>query len=114
MRKLLEADVKRQILDFLRFSGIYAYNNRNTGLYKGDGKWIPAPMKGVPDIVGYFGPRWGQHKGRAVYVEVKRPGNNKKNPAQEFFLREAKESGCFALKAYSTEDVEKELALWKQ
>lgn len=111
--KPLESDIKKQILDCLQSNGIYAYNNRNTGLYKGNGEWIPAPMKGVPDIVGFFGVRWGQNKGRALYVEVKHPGNNKKNPAQDLFLQSAREAGCFSLKAYSVEEVERELLKWK-
>jgi hypothetical protein len=107
----LESAIKRQILDLLHFSGVYAYNNRNTGLFT-QGKWIPAPMKGVPDIVGFLSKRYGKNAGRAVYIEVKRPGNNKINPAQEEFLREALVAGCLAMKAYSAEEVSEELKKW--
>lgn len=111
LRAPLENVIKKQILDLLHFSGVYAYNNRNTGLFT-NGKWIPAPMKGVPDIVGFLGKKYGANAGRAVYIEVKRPGNNKINPAQEEFLREAAAAGCLAMKAYDAESVQKELLKW--
>lgn len=115
--KVLEKNIRSQIIGFLRGHKIYAYVQRNTGLKIknrfGGEKWIKANKLGIPDIVGFFGKDWGLHAGKAVYVEVKRPGNNKINPHQELFLQQAEEAGCFALKAYSVKDVEEALKRWQ-
>ena len=111
--KILERDVKKACLAYLHSQGVYAYNQRNTGTYDvRRSVFIPAPMRGLPDIVGYFGRRWAGHAGRAVYVEVKSP-TGKPSPEQEFFIKEARESGCFACIAHGVDELEAELKVFK-
>ena len=107
---MLERDIKKQILDYCRFRGIYCWNNRNTGLYT-NGRYIPAVMKGIPDILGYLGKTWGKLCGKFVCIEVKREGNTA-TPHQEYFVKEASENGCISFVAYSVDDVERELNKW--
>ena len=117
MNNPLEKDVRKSIITFLRGHKIYAYVQRNTGLKVrnkcGGERWIKANKLGIPDIVGFFGPDWGEHAGKAVYVEVKRERNFKINPTQEEFLRVAREAGCFAMRAHSVLDVMEELKQWE-
>ena len=114
---MLEKQIRAQIIRHLRGHKIYAYVQRNTGLKVenkfGGARWIKANMLGIPDIVGFFGASWGIHAGKAVYIEVKRPGNNRINPHQELFLSNAVAAGCFAIKAYSLEEVIKEIEKWQ-
>ena len=113
----LEKEVRKHIITYLRGHRIYAYVQRNTGLKIrnkcGGEKWIKANKLGIPDIVGFFGSSWGEHSGKAVYIEVKRAKNFKINPVQEEFINTAREAGCFAMRAHSIEDVQKELELWQ-
>ena len=118
MKNPLEKFVRQHIIAFLRGHKIYAYVQRNTGLKVrnkcGREKWIKANKLGIPDIVGFFGASWGNHAGKAVYIEVKREKNYKVSPAQELFINTAKEAGCFAMIAHSMEDVQEELKKWKE
>jgi len=113
----LERDVRKSIIAFLRGHKIYAYVQRNTGLKIrnkfGGEKWIKANKLGIPDIVGFFGKDWGEHAGKAVYVEVKRERNFKISPHQKMFIQTAREAGCFAMIAHSVLDVMEELKLWQ-
>lgn len=94
-----ESDLKRQILDILKLYGIYAWNNRNVGVYdRRRGKYIPAPCRGVPDIIGVL------PGGRMVAIEVK-VGNNKPTIWQRLFMAELETRGALVFVARSVEDV---------
>ena len=71
--KITEADVKREIIQYLNLRGYFVWNNRNTGLYDvRQNKWIPAVLKGIPDIIGMQ-----KTTGIFVGIEVKRPDYKK-------------------------------------
>ena len=108
---MLERDVKKQCLAYLHARGIYAYNQRNTGTWNPKAaRFIPAPLKGIPDIVGYFGPNHEGFTGHAVYVETKREKGGTVSPHQEYFITEAKRAGCFACIVHSVDELQAELA----
>lgn len=104
MIKISETALTNQILQYLRYHKILCWKNRNTGLFR-DGRWTPAIMKGVPDIVGILG---SNQAGRTLLIEVK-VGNNKPTGAQSFFIDEAKKQGALCFVAYSIEDVQRNL-----
>ena len=112
----LERQIQKKILRCLRFNGIYAYPSKCVGIpdKKAKGGLRKAPVKGIPDITGFFDQRrYPALKGVAVYVEVKRP----KEPLtfhQQLFLESAKTAGCFAMVAHSTEEVEAEMKKWTE
>lgn len=71
--KISEAEVKREIIQYLNLRGYFVWNNRNTGLYDSRrGKWIPAVLKGIPDIIGIQ-----KTTGIFIGIEVKRPDYKK-------------------------------------
>ena len=105
--KVYERDIKKQILSYLHFKNIYAWNNRNTGLYNPkSGKFIPAVMKGIPDILGFLGIKWGALAGKFICIEVKSRGGTV-SPYQWHFINEAKNNNCVSIIAYCVEDVSK-------
>lgn len=98
-----ESDLKRAILDFLKLYGIFAWNTRNVGVYDPRrGRYIPAPCRGVPDIIGVL------PGGRMIAVEVK-VGRNKPTLWQEVFLQELSSRGALVVVAYSLDDVKRAL-----
>jgi hypothetical protein len=102
---LLESQIQRSILDFLRWHGIFCFrvNQQGVPLHDGTGRYRPGPTKGVSDILAIY-------KGRFIAIEVKRPGQ-KPTPQQEAFLEAVNEAGGLAFVATSIEDVEHELKL---
>ena len=62
-------------------------------------------MQGIPDIIGFLGPRWGKYRGLHVAIECKY-GDNKATPEQALYLEEAKKSGCVSILAYDLKDVQ--------
>ena len=107
--RMYERDIKKMILHYLHFRGIYSWNNRNVGLYDPrSGKFIPAVMKGIPDILGYFGSKWKNLAGHFLCIEVKAKGG-RVSPQQHHFIDEAKANHCITIIAYSVDDVEKVL-----
>lgn len=94
-----EAKLKKAILDLLKLFGIYAWNNRNVGVYdRRRGKYIPAPCRGVPDIIGVL------PGGRMIAIEVK-VGRNKPTIWQEMFMSELEARGALVFVARSLDDV---------
>ena len=67
--KPLEADVQKQIMQFLRYKNVFHYRN-NTGAYsdKESGRYIRFGSKGAGDIIAIY------PGGRYWSIEVKRPG----------------------------------------
>jgi hypothetical protein len=106
-----ESDVQRAILDYLKLRGIFAYRMKNEGTFdptchvwrKGTG------TPGLPDIGGVL------PGGRALFIEVKRPGQRRKDGKfksgvitdyQKMFIAKAKMAGAVAFVADSVEAVE--------
>ena len=65
-------------------------------------RMVELGIEGTPDLEGY------SSQGRAIYIEVKRPGG-KRREAQERFILAAAERGCLAGFA---ESVEQARAIW--
>ena len=97
---LLEQQIQRTILDYLRWRGIPCYKHQNAGIRKPDGSYIPTHTRGVSDIIGCL-----PKTGRFLAIEVKRPGV-KATPEQLNFLETIKQAGGLAFVAHSVEDVE--------
>jgi hypothetical protein len=108
---LPERTIQAQILDYLRYRGIKAFRI-NAGMIptgeKRSRRMIRLAPKGFSDIVGVLGEAFGQHQGKAIFVEVKTT-KGKTTPFQDIFLEEMREQGALAFVARSTEDVEREL-----
>ena len=101
--RLREQDIQRQILDFLRFKGIYCWKNSTVGIFNPKtGGYIPSHAKGVSDILGIL------PGGRFLAIEVKRPGG-RPSEHQVQFLQEINGRRGLAFIAYSVEDVERQL-----
>lgn len=75
-----EQDIQKTCLDYLRLNNIFCYKINNVGIRKNNGSFIPAGMRGIPDIIMHF-------KGEVVYIEVKRP-DGKLSEYQEDFKKQ--------------------------
>lgn len=94
-----EKDLKRQILEFLKLNGIFAWNNRNVGVYNPKYKtYIPSQIKGISDIIGIL------PSGKFLAIEVK-VNYNKPTEHQKWFLETIKKYNGVAILAYSLDDV---------
>lgn len=104
-----EAEVQKQIMDYLRLKGCLVFKHRNVGIYKqATGRYIPLSYgeKGISDIIGLT------KKGQFLAVEVKRRGetrskDGKPSKEQLEFLERVREKGGIGVLAYSLEDVVK-------
>jgi hypothetical protein len=100
-----EAQIQRAILDYLRHHPKVTFVGRfNRGAvaasYRGRQSFVRFnTVAGFPDIHGLL------RDGRALYVEVKRPGS-RPTQAQQQFIREAALAGAIAIVATSVEDVQ--------
>jgi len=127
-KKVKEVDIQRDILQFLRLKGIFAFRV-NTGGVMRKGRWCPSPTvtKGTSDIIGIkpkklikewavdgfkdlvsFAPT-GQI-GQFFAIEVKAKGG-KVSQDQQDFLDSVREEGGIAIVAYSVNDVKAALGL---
>ena len=99
----LEQEIQKQILDYLKYRGIFCWKNNTNGIYvRARNTYIPSHAVGVADIIGI-----GFH-GQFMAIEVKRAGG-KVSSDQRAFLDEVTRNGGLAIVAYSVEDVEKAL-----
>lgn len=88
VQKITEADIQRQIRDYLRWTGWFVYkNHQSLGSYRG-----VADLTAIKD-------------GRVVWIEVKKPGG-RQSREQEKFQREIEAHGGVYIVARSVEDVE--------
>lgn len=86
--KIKEADITRQIRQYLDMQGIFHWK-----------QW-QGPMsqpKGVSDIIGIY-------KGRFLAIEIKKPGG-KLTPMQAVFILKVNASGGIGFMATSIDDV---------
>ncbi len=98
-----EAIIQNQIMSFLKFKGIFAWQNKSQGTfdakrkrYRTPGAWF---MRGTADILGCL------PDGRLLAIEVKTPKGSL-TPEQKTFLQETKLRGALSLVARSVADVE--------
>ena len=103
-RSLLEQHIQKQILDYLRFRGIFCWKNNTAGIYvKARDTYIPSHAPGVSDILGVL------KGGRFLAIEVKAE-KGRVSPHQQMFLDSINEAGGLAFVASSVEECERGLA----
>ena len=94
-----ERDIQKSILDYLVYKGIFHWKVNNVGTYRQDtGRYIPASLKGVPDIICVL-------DGLFVGIEVKTP-KTYQNEAQKRFEDAVVKAGGVYIVARSIDDVE--------
>lgn len=102
--KMLEKDIQKAIIDFLRYKGCVVVKFPSVGIYKKEtNSYIPQPQKGISDLLVCVPPA-----GAFVAIEVKRPGN-KATPDQEVFIQQVTTRGGRAFVAESVDDVARQL-----
>lgn len=112
MSKLIEQGIERQILEFLKCEGIFAWKNYSTGTFDPTRKKFRKhknKLKGVADILGILAPH-----GRSLAIEVKRPKtafSAKTYPTkdQKIFLDNTNRNGGLGFVARSVDDVIEQL-----
>lgn len=96
---LLEKDIQKQILDYLKIRGIFHWrNNVGAGKLQG-GRFVQFGVAGAPDI-------FALHKGVSYGIEVKRPGK-KQSELQKYFGDRMNEAGGHYQVVFSLDDVMK-------
>lgn len=97
---MLEKDIQKTIIDFLRYSGWFVVKNNTVGIYKQKtGKYIPSQAVGLADLTIL-------KCGRVIMLEVKTP-KGKQSDGQIEFEKNWKEKGGEYYVVRSVEDVEK-------
>jgi hypothetical protein len=97
----LEKDIQRGILDYLTLKGHFVHIIKAGGFkksYKGKDYFIRTAKKGTVDLLGVT------KAGRALAIEVKRPGG-KPTLEQQEFLADYNKRGGLGLVAYSVDNV---------
>lgn len=94
-----EADIQRAIADFLSLRGFRVFRRNVMGIVPmPKGGVVRVGVRGQSDLFG-----WLRGTGRALEVEVKRPGKSP-NPFQRAWLANAKADGVIAFVAHSVEE----------
>ena len=108
----LEADVMKEIKQFLEVKGIFGFRN-NSGAYKDGDRYVTYGHKGSPDFICIFpGDAMGNGAGRFWFLEAKRPGG-KLSDSQLEFIRHARAHGAVITVAESSFDLETQLKNWR-
>ena len=102
MKKTLEKDIQRLIMEWLRWNKVFCWKNNSVGIKKPNGSFIQVGMRGVSDILGIL------NGGIFLAIEVKVP-NKKPSPFQVEFINHIIENGGIAFVAHSLEEVKFEL-----
>lgn len=96
---MLEKDIQKTIIDFLRYYGWLVIKNNTVGIYKkSTGKYIPSQAVGLADLTILKG-------GRVIMLEVK-TAKGKQSDGQIEFQENWKEKGGEYYVVRSVEDVE--------
>ena len=97
---ILEQQIQKQILDYLRYRGIFCWKNNTAGIFvKARNTYIPSHAPGVADILGIL------KDGRFLAIEVKSP-TGRVSPHQQQFLDEITARGGLAFVARSVDDAQ--------
>lgn len=103
-----ETEIQKEILEYLKNSDLAAGNRTaNEGRRVSGAGRVKAGRLGIPDISGHV-----KSDGRALYVEVKKPGK-KLSYDQWIYLTEANLEGCLGCCCRSVDDVVYFLATYK-
>lgn len=108
--KVLEADVMREITQYLQAKHVFFWRN-NSGAYsdKEAGRFIRFGFKGSPDFLAVFpGDKNGLGKGKLWCIEAKKPGGLLSDD-QIKFLAEARKNGAVVTVAESSYDLDIQL-----
>lgn len=96
-----ESELKSEVIRLLKLKGIFCWNNRNVGVYNPKtGKYIPSPVRGVPDIIGVL------PNGRMIAIEVK-TRRGQLTVYQKEFLMQLEHNNALVGVVRSIEDVVK-------
>lgn len=103
---MTESDIKRSIVQYLRFVGALCWVNLSTGIWDPKiGKFRKmngfGARKGVSDVLGIY-------RNKFFAIEVKRPGG-RATTDQLFFIEDVIKHGGIAFVASSIDDVDKHL-----
>jgi len=93
-----EADIQREILQFLSLSGVPALRVNSGRAWVGSGRRIKFGDEGFPDLLAWPG------RGITLAIEVKRPGE-RLSPAQAEWALLLKMQGIHHMVARSVEEV---------
>jgi hypothetical protein len=97
-KKILESEIQKQILDYLKLKRVFHFKNNTAGIYKvSTGSYIPSQSVGAPDIICVIG-------GTFCGLEVKRPGG-KQSDNQKAFQDSLEEAGGKYYLVFSLDDV---------
>ena len=97
-----EAQTQRQILDWLKLNGIFAWRNNTgamAGSHKGKRWFVRFGCPGMSDILGIY------KAGKFLAIEVKR-SDGRLTQDQQCFLESVKANGGIAIVARSLKDVQ--------
>lgn len=98
-----ESEIQRAILDYLHAHGIIAHKQAGIGRVAGrQTSWSKGGTNGISDITGVL------PGGRALKIEVKRPGG-KASKEQAAYIVACQKAGAVAFIAESVEDVDRGL-----
>lgn len=100
MPPLLEKDIQRNIIDYLRLLKyvVFKHNSTQFGIRDGERFSFRNGDKGIADLIAC------SPKGRFVAIEVKKPGG-KPSPDQLAFLDNVRSCGGIGILAFSLDDV---------
>jgi len=123
-KSIKETDIVHAILEYLHAVKITAWR-ANTGALQRKSKgghdyYCRFGFPGMPDIIGYLKCKdkclseFIEAEDMAcktvpLFIEVKKPGAKINNKNQIDFINKAKKDGCFAMFAFSADEVEREL-----
>lgn len=102
----LESQIKKTIVQYLKFRNVFCWVNSSTGIYDPTSKKFrkltgTGMRKGVSDILGMY-------NGKLLAIEVKSK-TGRLSEEQKFFLEDVVRHGGIGFVARSIEDVEKHL-----
>jgi hypothetical protein len=95
---MLEKDIQKLIIDYLRYSGWFVIKNNTVGIYKKEtGKYIPSQAVGLADLTIL-------KDGRVIMIEIKNE-KGKQTDGQLEFERNWTEHGGLYFVVRSLDDV---------
>lgn len=102
MVELTEHQIQNQILDYLKYKGLFWRQNTGAVSFKsntGRDRFIRFGKKGISDILGCQ-----KKNGQFTAIEIKRKGNSL-TQYQEEFLKDVNRNGGLGMVAFSLDDV---------
>lgn len=98
-KKILEKDIQKLILEWLRWQKVFCWKMNNSAVYiKSKDRYMKSPLRGVSDILGII------NGGTFLAIEVKAE-KGKVSPEQQEFIDNITKNGGIAFVARCLEDV---------